>query len=73
MQNFSGQGHQLHYEKQKEEKIRVKDYQRRQNRGNLVPQEPLPFKGESTCAQEFKRRKAEAVRKQVPLASVSRL
>lgn len=49
MQTFSGVGQDKHFEKMRGEKQRTVDYKKRQVRGNLAPDKPLPFKGESTA------------------------
>lgn len=41
------------YRKAAEEKLRIQDYKRQQQRGNLAPQQPATFKGESIAHREF--------------------
>lgn len=49
------------YRKAAEEKQRIKDYKRQQQRGNLAPQQPAPFKGESMAHREFREPKNAGV------------
>ena len=55
------------------EKQSVKAYQQRQVRGQLNPNVPLPFKGQSTNQKEFVSRKNEGVEKFLPFSLVSNL
>jgi len=50
----------------KQEKERVRIYQKQQVRGTLNPAKPLPFKGQSTAQKEFIGRQKERVEKVLP-------
>lgn len=69
---FIGGGPEDLYKKIAEERRRVKQYAKQQDRGNLAPEMPVPFKGESAAQREFKKPEdAGHVVKQVPFNMVS--